>query len=164
LLRKGSELWYFTWPELVAKPLFQDKWSVLNAQFSPDGHWIAYASNETGNWEIYVSPFPSVNGKWQVSQRGGQEPRWRADGKELFFLAPDGQLMAAPVSVGATFEAGSPVELFHTHRRPHVSSTDIFSYDVTGDGQKFLINTKLDNPKFTPPSVVLHWNSAEKRP
>ena len=163
LLRKGSELWYFTWPELVAKPLFQDKWSALNAQFSPDGHWIAYASNETGSWEIYVSPFPSVNGKWQVSQRGGQEPRWRGDGKELFFLAPDGQLMAAPVSVGASLEAGSPVELFHTHRRPHVSSTDIFSYDVTSDGQKFLINTKLDNPKFTPPSVLLHWNSVERR-
>jgi serine/threonine protein kinase len=157
--RKAAELWYFTFPDRIARPLFQAEWSARNAQFSPDGRWITYASNETGSSEIYVSPFPSVNGKWQVSRTGGQEPRWRRDGKELFFVSLDGKMMAAPVSLGATFEAGSPVELFQTHRRPHVGSTDIFSYDVSSDGQKFLINTNVENSKLTPPSITLHWAS-----
>jgi eukaryotic-like serine/threonine-protein kinase len=159
LFRSAAELWYFTLPDRAPKPLFQASWSARNAQFSPDDRWIAYASNESGGWEICVSPFPSVNGKWQVSRTGGQEPRWRADGKELFFVSPEGKMMAAPVSTGAMFEAGSPVELFQTHRRPPASSTDVFSYDVTGDGQKFLIDTEVENPKSTPPSITLHWNA-----
>ena len=66
---------------------------MRNAQFSPDGRWIAYASNEPGNLEIYVASFPEVNGKWQVSTAGGQEPRWRHDGKELFFVSPEGKMI-----------------------------------------------------------------------
>jgi serine/threonine protein kinase len=159
VLREASELWYFTWPGRAAKPVFQEKWSARAAQFSPDGRWIAYASNETGGWEVYVSPFPSLDGKWQVSRLGGQEPRWRGDGKELFFVSPNGKMMAASVAAGSTFAVGSPVELFQTHRRPHVSSTDVFSYDVTRDGKKFLINTRVDTGKATPPSILLNWNS-----
>jgi serine/threonine protein kinase len=112
LLRNGKELWYLTWPEHVAKPLLQAKWTVRNAQFSPDGRWMAYASNETGNMEVYVSSFPSGNSKWQVSSAGGQEPRWRQDGKELFYVSPDGKLMAVSVTTGATFESRYPVVLF----------------------------------------------------
>ena len=159
LLRKGNELWYLTWPERVAKPLLQAKWTVRNAQFSPDGRWMAYASNETGNWEIYVSPFPSANGKWQVSSAGGQEPRWRQDGKELFYLSAEGKMMAVAVTAGASFAAGSPVALFQTHRRQPVSSLDVFSYDVSGDGQKFLIDTKVDEATAAPLSVLLNWAS-----
>ena len=99
---------------------------------------MAYASNETGSWEIYVSPFLIANGKWQVSTAGGEEPRWRQDGKELFYISPDGKMMAVAIKTGANFEAGSPVTLFQTYRRQPVSSQDVFSYDVTGDGQKFL--------------------------
>ena len=69
------------------KPLLQPKWTILNAQLSPDVRWIAYASNETGTTEIDVSPFPRVNSKGQLSNCGGQEPKWRQDGKELFYLA-----------------------------------------------------------------------------
>jgi Tol biopolymer transport system component len=163
LLRKGSELWYITWPERIAKPLLQAKWTVRNAQFSPDGRWMAYASNETGSWEIYVSPFPSANGKWQVSSAGGQEPRWRRDGKELFYLSAEGKMMAVAVTAGASFAAGSPVALFQTHRRQPISSTDVFSYDVSGDGQRFLVNTKVDEAKSAPLSVLLNWNSAMKK-
>jgi Tol biopolymer transport system component len=159
LLRKGKELWYLTWPERVAKPLLQAKWTVRNAQFSPDGRWMAYASNETGSWEIYVSPFPSVNGKWQVSSAGGQEPRWRQDGKELFYLSADGKMMAVPVTAGASFAAGSPVALFQTHRRQPVSSLDVSSYDVSGDGQRFLIDTKVDEASAAPLSILLNWAS-----
>ncbi len=107
LVRKGNELWYLSWPERVAKPLLQAKWTVLNAQFSPDGRWIAYASNETGTMEIYVSPFPSVDGKWQISSAGGQEPRWRQDGKELLYLSAEGKMMAVALKTGTSFKAES---------------------------------------------------------
>ena len=159
LVRKGNELWYLSWPQRVAKPLFQAKWTVRNAQFSPDGRWMAYASNETGSMEIYVSPFPSVNGKWQVSSAGGQEPRWRQDGKELFYLSAEGKMMAAAVTAGTSFEAGSPIALFQTHPRQPVSASDVFSYDVSGDGQRFLIATKVDVGNPAPLSVLLNWAS-----
>jgi len=160
LFRKGNELWYFSWPEGTSKPLVQAKWTVRNAQFSPDGRWMAYASNETGGWEIYVSPFPSANSKWQVSSTGGQEPRWRQDGKELFYLSAEGKMMAVAMTPGAGFKAGSPVALFQTtHRRQSISAQDRFSYDVSGDGQRFLINTKMDEANTAPLSVLLNWAS-----
>lgn len=159
LVRKGIELWYLSWPERIAKPLFQTKWTARNAQFSPDGRWMAYASNETGRMEIYVSPFPSGNGKWQVSNAGGEEPRWRQDGKELFYLSPEGKMMAVTVTTGASFEASSPAALFQTHQRQPVSAQAVFSYDVTGDGQRFLIATKVDEANAVAPSVLLNWAS-----
>lgn len=159
LLRKRNELWYLSWPERVAKPLWQPKWTVRNAQFSPDGRWMAYASNETGSWEIFVSPFPSVNGKWQVSSSGGEEPRWRQDGKELFYLSAEGKMMAVAVKTVASFEAGPPVTLFQTQRRQPISALDLFSYDVSGDGQRFLIATKVDEASAAPLSILLNWAS-----
>ncbi len=159
LVRKLNELWYLTGPDRAAKPLLQAKWTVRNAQFSPDGRWMAYASNETGSWEIYVSPFLSGNGKWQVSRGGGQEPRWRQDGKELFYVSADGKMMAVAVTAATTFEAGSPAALFQTHRRQPVSTTDVFSYDVSADGQKFLIATRVDEANAAPLSVLLNWAS-----
>src|SRR5258706_8227283 len=159
LVRKGNELWYLSWPERVAKPLLQAKWAVQNAQFSPDGRWIAYASNETGTNEIYVSPFPSANGKWQVSNAGGQEPRWRQDGKELFYLSAEGKMMAVGLKSGASFKAESPLALFQTQRRQPISSFAVFSYDVSGDGQRFLVITKVDEANTAPLSLLLNWVS-----
>jgi hypothetical protein len=109
--------------------------------------------------EIYVSPFPTGNGKWQVSSAGGEEPRWRQDGKELFYLSAEGKMMAVGVKTGASFEAGSPVALFQTHRRQPVSAQDVFSYDVSGDGQRFLILSKVDEANPAPLSVLLNWAS-----
>jgi dipeptidyl aminopeptidase/acylaminoacyl peptidase len=159
LFKKANELWYLSGPEHSAKPLLQAKWTVRSAQFSPDGRWIAYASNETGSWEIYVSPFPSGRGKWQVSSAGGQEPTWRQDGKELFYVSAEGKMMAAAVMAGASFKAGSPVALFQTHRRQPVSSQDQFSYDVSGDGQRFLVITKVDEANAAPLAITLNWAS-----
>jgi serine/threonine protein kinase/Tol biopolymer transport system component len=159
LFRKGNELWHLSRPEHVTKPLLQAKWTVRNAQSSPDGRWMAYASNETGSMQVYVSPFLNGNGKWQVSSAGGQEPKWRQDGKELFYVAPEGKMMAVAVKIGASFEASSPVALFQTHRRQPVSSQDVFSYDVSGDGQKFLVLTKVDEANAAPLSVLLNWAS-----
>jgi len=159
LVRRGNELWYLTWPDRAAKPLLQAKWNVQNAQFSPDGRWVAYASNETGSMEIYVSPFPGADGKWQVSAAGGQEPRWREDGKELFYVSADGKMMAVSVTTGASFKSGSPIALFQTQRRQPVSAFAVFSYDVRGDGQSFLIATKRDEATAAPLSVLLNWSS-----
>jgi serine/threonine protein kinase len=159
LFGKGNELWSISWPGHVFQPLMQAKWTVRNAQFSPDGRWVAYASNESGGMEIYVSTFPGGSGKWQVSNAGGVEPRWRQDGKELFYVSAEGKMMAVEVKPGGNFEAGSPVALFQTHRRQPVSSQDVFSYDVSGDGQRFLIITKLDEANAAPPSIHLNWAS-----
>jgi len=160
LIRKGNELWYLTWPECKAKAVAQGRWTVRGAQFSPDGRWIAYSSNETGKMEIYVANFLGGNGKWQVSTGGGQEPRWRQDGKELFYLSQDGKMMAVPLAANASFEAGSPVALFQTHRRQALSSQDFFSYDVSVDGQRFLIATQMDEGTPAPLSVLLNWASS----
>ena len=159
LTRRDRDLWYLTMPDLQAKPLIQSPFLVRNAQFSPDTKYVAYASSETGTWEIYVSPFPSFGSKWQVSRGGGEEPRWRRDGKELFYLAPDGKLMATEVKTAAGFEAAFPVPLFQTHARQAISAMDFFSYDVTGDGQKFLINTKMDMSNTAPLAVILNWSA-----
>jgi serine/threonine protein kinase len=159
LIRRTNELWYLDWRDRAVKPFIQAKWVVRGAQFSPDGRWVAYASNESGRMEVYVTTFPGGNGKWQVSTGGGQEPRWRQDGKELFYLSPDGTVMVATVSTGAGFQAGSPIALFQAHRRLPISSQDIFSYDVTADGQRFLIAKRLDEANAAPLSVVINWSS-----
>ena len=159
LAKKGTELWYLTLPDRQAKPLLQAKWAAANAQFSPDGKWMAYATNETGSWEVYVSPFPMGSSKWQVSREGGQEPRWRRDGKELFYMSDEGKMMAVTVKTGTSFEAEPPRTLFQTHLRQPISSLDVFSYDVNAGGSRFLINTKVDSASAAPPSIILNWAS-----
>ena len=159
LVQKNAELWYVSLPDRQAQPFLQAKGIVRNAQFSPDGRWVAYASNETGNWEVYVSPFPSAISKWQVSRGGGKEPRWRGDGKELFYLSGEGKMMAVAVKKDSNFEVGPPLALFQTHPRQPFSAIDMVSYDVTRDGQKFLINTKVDEANAAPLSIILHWAS-----
>ena len=104
-------------------------------------------------------PFPTFKCKWQGSRGGGEEPRWRRDGKELFYLTPGGTLMSVDVKTGASVEAGAPTPLFLTHLRQPISAMDFFSYDVTGDGQKFLVNSKLDTSSTAPLSIVLNWRA-----
>jgi hypothetical protein len=106
-----------------------------------------------------VSPFPGGTGKWQISRAGGEQPRWRRDGKELFYLSAEGKMMAVAVKSASNFEAAPPVMLFQTRTRQPVSFMDTFSYDVTADGQKFLINTRVDEPNAAPLSVILNWAS-----
>jgi dipeptidyl aminopeptidase/acylaminoacyl peptidase len=163
LVWKYGELWYTPSSNWQPKPLLQASWIVRNAQFSPDGRWVAYSTNESGNWEVYVAPFPNTNGKWQVSRGVGEEPRWRRDGKELFYLSSDGKMMAVAAKTDGNFEAASPVTLFQTHLGQPISSFDLVSYDVTADGQKFLINTKVDEPNAAPLSLILNWTSEMER-
>ena len=107
-------------------------------QFSPDGNWVAYTSTESGRPEVYVQPFPATGAKWQVSTAGGEQPRWRADGKELFYLAPDRALMAVPIRVPGAFDEHTPLRLFATNI-PFGDINVSQSYDVTSDGERFVI-------------------------
>jgi len=159
LFERETELWYLALPEGQDKPLVQIKAVAANGQFSPDGRWVAYASNETGKWEVYVTSFPEPRGKWQVSAGGGREPRWRGDGRELFYLSPEGKMMAVQVNAGATFDAGTPVALFQARPHKQVAALDIFTYDVSRDGQRFLINTQVERPERSPMSVILNWTA-----
>jgi len=154
---RGSDVGLLTFAELKSS-LFLKAPSVLrNAQFSPDGKWVAYASNESGKWEIYVTSFPEARGKWQVSTGGGEQPRWRGDGKELFYLSLDGKMMAAPVTTGTHFDSGTPLVLFQSTPRQPVLVYDLFVYDVSRDGQRFLINTQVKQADTAPMSVILNW-------
>jgi Tol biopolymer transport system component len=128
--------------------------SQSNGQISADGKWAAYASNESGDWEIYVTTFPAAAGKWQVSRGGGTEPRWRGDGKEIFYLGPTGMLMAVPVDAGGIFSSGEPTPLFQVRGRAPISSTDLFTYDVTKDGQRFLVNEYVKPDHVAPLTIV----------
>ena len=142
------------------KPFVTGDANYSNGQFSPDGKWVAYASNESGDWEIYVTTHPGATGKWQVSRSGGTEPRWRGDGKEIFYIAPHGELTAVEVNAGETFSAGTPAKLFAFQARAGISSTDLFTYDVTKDGKKFIVNRYLKPQAIAPLVVLLH--SGEK--
>jgi Tol biopolymer transport system component len=154
---RGPDLWFVTYPELKSSLFLKAPSVFRNGQFSPDGKWVAYASNETGKWEIYVTSFPDARGRWQISSGGGEQPRWPGDGKELFYLSLDGKMMAAPVTTGAHFDAGTSVTLFQTTPRQPVLVYDLFVYDVSRDGQRFLINTQVKQAESVPMSVVLNW-------
>jgi eukaryotic-like serine/threonine-protein kinase len=159
LYARDADLWFATIPELKTTLFLKAPSVVRSGQFSPDGKWVAYASNETGRWEIYVTSFPEARGKWQVSTGGGEQPRWRGDGKELFYLSSDAKMMAAPVTTGANFDAGTPVALFQATPREPVPLYDLFAYDVTRDGQRFLILTQLKQAETAPMSIVLNWTA-----
>lgn len=162
MFTRGQRLWLMSYPELKTRVFFDGSGSTKSGQFSPDGKWVAYSSNESGRWEIYVTSYPDAKGKWQVSNQGGTQPRWRGDGKELFFLAPDAMMMAVPVGGEGSFNFGAPVGLFHATPREMVATSEMIAYDVTKDGQKFLINTDITTGNAQPMSVVLHWDAELK--
>jgi eukaryotic-like serine/threonine-protein kinase len=146
-------------PRVVANTPAQE---VL-AQFSPDGRWVAYQTNESGRFEVVVQPFPNASGKWQVSTAGGAAPRWRADGRELYFLAPDATMMAVPVTTaGTSFEAGTPVALFPTRIVDGGTVTTVGpQYAVARDG-RFLINQPVAVAA-APITLILNWNPEGKK-
>jgi serine/threonine protein kinase len=162
--------------DLWALPLFGERreyllsnspFDELNPQLSPDGRWLAYTSDETGDYEIYVQSF-SAEGKLgadkkRVSTAGGRLPVWRRDGSELFFIAADGQMMASSVKTGGTeFQFAAPKPLFKT-RTLWVEGRIYHEYDVSPDGQRFLIGTLIGDPKAPPPTVILNWQAEVKK-
>jgi hypothetical protein len=136
--------------------LLSTKANETNGQISPDGKWVAYASDESGVWEIYVTSFPGAAGKWQVSRGGGTEPRWRGDGKEIYYINASGMLTAVPVNASSAFATGTPTPLFQIQGRAPISSTDVFTYDVAKDGKRFLVNRYVKPEHVEPLSILLN--------
>jgi Tol biopolymer transport system component len=140
-------------------PFLQTGANELSAQFSPDGHWIAYVSDESGTNQVYIAPFPAAVGKWQVSRNGGTEPRWRGDGKEIFFLSPENKLMVVAVSaIGSNLQVGNAEPLFEIHP----ANPPGYHYDVTKSGQRFLVDSQKEGG-LQPLSLIVHWTAALKK-
>jgi eukaryotic-like serine/threonine-protein kinase len=137
---------------------------AASVRFSPDGRWAAHVSQESGQPQVFVSPLPPTGERWPVSTTGGVQPAWRGDGRELYYLAPDGSLMAVPIAMGPTFEAGVPVPLFGT--RELVGLFRIPGYRPTADGQRFLLNAVREGDQAattTTLEVVLNWAAGVTR-
>ena len=143
------------------EPFLQSEFEEDDGAFSPDGRWVAYSSNRSGRFEVYVHPFRRAGGSTQVSIHGGKQPKWRGDGKELFFIAPDGKLMAAPVDGASSFEVGSPQPLFET------GASNPFArgirWDVDPSGQRFLVAVPETELARTRIHVVLNWSEELER-
>jgi eukaryotic-like serine/threonine-protein kinase len=147
--------------------VLESTFDEIEGQFSPDGRWLAYASNESGRYEIYIRTFPEVGGKWQVSAAGGTQPRWRRDGRELFYVAPDTRLMAVTLRLKPDAnlpEAGTPVALFPAGLAtgPNTAFNAHAQYAVAPDG-RFLVNMASDNGITAPITIVHNWTAALKK-
>ena len=129
-----------------------------HAQFSPDGRWIAYQSDKTGGFEVYVRPFPGPGADVRVSSNGGAQPRWNPRGQELFYVAADDRLMAVPmVERSGMPEPGAPMSLFVTTVGSTAPNTNRHQYSVSPDGRGFLMNSLVDSPSASPVTVLLNW-------
>jgi eukaryotic-like serine/threonine-protein kinase len=141
-------------------PVVQTNFNEQSAQFSPDGNWIAYQSDESGRAEIYIQPFPGPGNKWPISTNGGSQVRWRRDGKELFYVALDGRLMAVPIGVASNAQSpdvGTPVALFAPPLGGAVQQGDArHQYMVSSDGQRFLMATVMEEAN-APITIILNW-------
>jgi serine/threonine-protein kinase len=154
-------------------PLVQTTFNERNGEISPDGRWLAYESDESGREEIYVRPFPDVNGgRWQVSTGGGSEPLWARNGRELFYRGPSGVLLGTTVAVegSGSFRAGTPTKLVETRYYAGAGSGAApgRTYDVSPDGQRFLMlreGGRSDQTAPPPPSIIVvqHWVEELKR-
>jgi serine/threonine protein kinase/Tol biopolymer transport system component len=166
-LKTGADLWALPLTgEPKPFPVVQTMFDERAGQFSPDDRWIAYQSNESGQFEIYIRSFPGIGGQLEVSTRGGTQPRWRPDGKELYYVAPDARLMAVPVTAsdgGQTLDPGAPVPLFPTRLASGANVvTGRSQYMVAPDGQ-FLLNAVVDESSASPITVVLNWQEELKQ-
>jgi serine/threonine protein kinase len=139
-------------------PYLQTEFDERDAAFSPDGRWVAYSSDESGNSQVYLSSFPAGGGKWQVSKDGGQEPEWKHDGSALFYIAPGGKLMEASIRErNAAVEVGAPQERFQANMVPGRRA-----YSVAPDGKRFLV-VKSEQDSSPPLTLVTNWTATLKR-
>ncbi|HYL35168.1 MAG TPA: protein kinase [Bryobacteraceae bacterium] len=152
-------------------PFLHSGFNELQGQLSPDSRWMAYMSDVSGQREVYVQPFPSADNEIRISTAGGEQPRWRGDGKELFYLGADGKITSVAITASAgpkpSFNAGAPAPLFDAHIASG-NTNSYFNYDVTADGRRFVIATNGATTSPTgaapPPLIVrVNWNAASKK-
>jgi Tol biopolymer transport system component len=135
-------------------------------RISPDGRWVAYASSESGRSEIYVTTFPNPIGKWQISTTGGDFPRWRRDGREIFYVSTDNMLIAAGVRLATdAVDVGGVQRLFEIRpRQTGARAGQVgYGYDVSADGQRFLVNTLVEETSTQPITILVNWPALLKR-
>jgi Tol biopolymer transport system component len=162
-LKNGYDLWAMPMPMSGDKkpfPVANTSFDEFEGQFSPDVRWVTYTSYLSGNFDIYVEPFGRVGRKQPISKNGGTQPRWRHDGTEIFYVAPDNTLMSVPikVSTGQSLDAGTPAPLFRS--RLSINSyavTPKQQYAVSRDGQRFLMVISLEDATPSPITVLLNW-------
>jgi eukaryotic-like serine/threonine-protein kinase len=161
----GGDIWVLplngkVQPHPVIRTAADEHYGAL----SPDGRWLAYISNETGAYEVYVESFPATGFKRQVSTQGGFEPQWRRDGKELFYVAPNLTLMAVDVkSQPPTLHAGAPTELFRTRIKWMEIQAVAHHYAAAPDGRRFLISSATEEARSVPVTIMLDWSAALKK-
>jgi Tol biopolymer transport system component len=160
-----SNIWVLSLDDRKAHVLAESRFAETEARFSPNGKWIVYTSNESGRYEVYARSFPSNENKIQISTNGGAKGRWRHDGKEIFYMANDDRLMAVSVTGDTRLEAKPPEPLFAS---PEFIGNFVRRdwrqpYDVTADGQRFLvlINVKPQTPP--PVTILLNWQTQAHR-
>ncbi|HSE32060.1 MAG TPA: protein kinase [Pyrinomonadaceae bacterium] len=152
-----ASVWILTLSDRQAKPLLQSAaFDQAAAVFSPNGHFVAYTSNESGIFEVYVQPFPLSGSKWMISSGGGALPLWREDGKELFYVTEGGKVMSAEIKAENAFDNVVTKQLFQTD----IKRAPGYPYAVVPDGSRFLINTPADRNNPTPIIVMLNWSGA----
>lgn len=153
--------------ERKAVVFLQTEFDEFQGQLSPDSHWMAYTTDESGRFEVYVRPFPAADGKWKVSTTGGEQPRWRSDGKELYYLSLDRKLMVVKVKAQAgtkaMFEVGAPEVLFETRVAQAQRPYRPFLYEVTADGKRFLVANAVGEGSESPLTVVTSWLAGTRK-
>jgi serine/threonine-protein kinase len=164
LQRNGYDLHLFNFQTREPVALLASPFNELLGRFSPDGKWLSYVSDESGEFEVYLRPFqlPFSGQRWLVSRRGGSHPLWSADGKELFYVASNSELMAVPIATQDIPTIGEPIPLF-TVRLPGVGVQYGRDFAVSRDGARILVNTRLPGSNGSPITVVLNWSAAVRR-
>jgi Tol biopolymer transport system component len=152
---RAFDVWSVDVEQQKKQPLLQSPANEVQPRLSPNGRWLAYASDETGTWEVYVRGFGDIQGKWQISREGGTQPVWRGDGRELFYVGLGGVLNAVTIGGDGTLVASSPQPLFQT-TLPNVLAPFRTAYAVSPDGQRFLLNALRANPQVSAITVVLN--------
>jgi eukaryotic-like serine/threonine-protein kinase len=158
----GLDIWVMRLSDRKAEPFLRTPFNEGSPRFSPDGRWLAYASDESGRSEIYVQPYPGPGGKWQISTEGGTEPLWNPTGRELFYRSGD-KMMSVDIATRPSFAAGKPRMLFEGRYQPAPVLID--NYDVSPDGQRFLMLKPSESAETAPTqiNVVLNWSEELKR-
>ncbi len=157
-----NDIWMLRLSDRKAQPFLRTPFNESDPRFSPDGRWIAYMSDESGRYEVYVQPYPGPGGKWQVSKDGGREPVWNRNGRELFYRSGN-KLMAVEITTQPNFALGNPRMLFEG---PYVLATaPVSNYDVSPDGMRFLMIRPTEQEQTAPTqiNVVLNWFEELKR-
>jgi hypothetical protein len=167
--RTGSDIWGLAVPPGAAAysdpgrkpfPFLQSAFREESPQLSPDARWLAYTSDQSNTMQVYVDSFPEKRGAVQISASGGILPLWSRDGRELFYRAADGMLMAVDVKGGTKFEHGVPKPLFPV---PEIPAPGISRFDISPDGKRFLIPQPVTQSENQRLMVVTNWLAAVKK-